>query len=158
MKWLMRVLGGIWVGGIVAIFLIYFSSQNWDWDWETGWSIIAAFATWVLAGGIFFVFWQIMETRRSTDTQLEAARLSTNAQLAVELFKELRKEEILKTLRRIYRMTPNDLKRLPNASNMGEDSEDVKLRNDIEQVTDNLELLGGLVAQEIFDTKIAIEV
>ena len=72
-------------------------------DWTWGWTAVYAIATCVLAGGIGVAIWQIIETRRSTNKQLNAARESTNAQIAVELFKELRSTDALKKLRSIYK-------------------------------------------------------
>jgi len=135
MKWLTRVFGTVWLLGGVVIFLIYFNSLNWDWDWETGWSTLAACATWVLAGGIVLVFWQIVEARRST-----------NAEVAVELFRGLRSAEMLETLRFIYRLKPKDIRNLHAID-----------KNNIESVLDKFELLGALVKQGIIDDRLAIE-
>ena len=135
MNWRTGFLVAIWFLVGVIIFVI-----------TKDWQIVAAIGTWLLAGGLIFAILQVRQMGKNT-----------NAQVAVELFKELRKEEILKTLRKIYRRKPTDLKRLLNISTEEENKEDATLRDDIEKVTDNLELLGALVAQEIFDTKIAIE-
>jgi len=137
----MRVVGFIWLLAGIAGFFIYLCHQHWNWTWD--WNMLGVFATWVLAGGIFFVFWQIMEARRST-----------NAEVAVGLSQELRDKDVLNTLREIYEHKPSDLKRLVNSSK----ENDKELRHRIEHVLDKLELLGALAAQGIIEEQIAIEV
>ena len=125
MKWLMRALGIVWLlFGIV----LFTRCQNWN--------MIAAIATWVLAGGIFFVFWQIMEARRST-----------HAQVAVDLFQELRSDRTLEILRFIYSLKADeDVQKLPSID-----------KHSIDHVLDRLEMLGALVAQGIVNDRLAIE-
>lgn len=138
MKWLMRALGIIWVPAGLVLLLIYLSWQDWSWDW----SVFGGFATWVLAGGVFFIFWQIMEARRGT-----------HAQVAVELFRELRSNETLKNLRFIYGLKPEEIKDLLDE---GPDQNKDKLEK-IVHVLDRFELLGALVKQGIIDERLAIE-
>jgi hypothetical protein len=111
-------------------------------DWTWGWTALGTIATWVLVAGIGVAIWQIWETRRST-------KLSTSAQLAIQLFQALREGRALDTLRRLYRLGPK------YSANALENDEELKRK--VENITDNLELLGALVAQGIFDKKTAIE-
>jgi len=134
----MRIVGISWVAFGIVKFFIYLYHQDWSWDWNTA----GSFATWILAGGIFFIFWQIIEARRST-----------NAEVAVELFKKLRDKDVLDTLREIYALKPNDIRRLLTST----EEKDVKLAHSIEGVLDKFELLGALVARGIIDERIAIE-
>jgi len=112
-------------------------------DWELTWATVGAIAACVLAFGVFWAIRQVRETRKST-----------NAQLAVELFRELRGEETKATLRLIYRLAPDDVSRLSdeNAS-IGI----TNLKNEIDGVLDKFELLGALVKQNIIDETLAIE-
>jgi len=131
MKWLMRVLGIIWFLAGIVIF-IYFSRQGWSWDWNT----LGSLATWVLAGSVWFAFWGIIEARRST-----------YAQVAVDLFQELRSDRTLKILRFIYSLKADeDVQKLPSID-----------KHSIDHVLDRLEMLGALVAQGIVNDRLAIE-
>ena len=111
-------------------------------DWMIVWTAVGAVATSILAVGIVFVFLQVRQAKRGT-----------HAQLAVSLFKELRDKNILDTFREIYRLKPNDIRRLLTST----EKKDVKLACSIEGVLDKFELLGALVAQGIIDERIAIE-
>ena len=78
-KWLKKLRWRLIIAVIVVIWIgllagIWATSQNW--------TILAAIGTWLLAGGIVFAIVQVREARKST-----------NAQLAVELFRELRSKE-----------------------------------------------------------------
>ncbi|GAG58533.1 unnamed protein product [marine sediment metagenome] len=95
-----------------------------------------------MAGSVWFAFWGIIEARRST-----------NAEVAVELFKELRDKDVLDTLREIYKLKPDDITRMLSSN----EEDDVKLRHGIESVLDKFELLGALVARGIIDERLAIE-
>jgi hypothetical protein len=117
--------------------VVYYIVKSWDtdfWDIDT-WQIVAAMATWLLAGGIAFAILQVRQARKNTD-----------AQLAVELFKELRNYETVEKLRSIYDLTSEDLKRLPS------DRE-----KEIDYILDRLDVLGALVVNRIIDKKLAIE-
>jgi len=118
-------------------------------DWTWGWTAIGAIATCILAGSIFVAIWQIIVTRENTNKQLEAARKSTSAQVAVQLFQILREEEAVETIEKIYELGPN--------YSAGFIKNDAELKKKIEHVIDNLELLGALVAQRIIDKQLAIE-
>ena len=112
----------------------------WVWDWR----VLAGIATWVLAGGVFLAFSQIREARKST-----------NAQLAVELFKELRSQKTKHTLGLIYRLRPENIERLnerPN-TNIGIKN----LKDEINSLLDKFEMLGSLVNRGIVDKSLAIE-
>lgn len=100
------------------------------------WQALSAIATCVLALGVVFAF-----------IQVRRIKLSTNAQLAVELFRELRNTNVKEVLRDIiYKEERERIIQLPN----------YKIKQ-IEQVIDWLDLLGGLVKGRIIDEKLAIE-
>ena len=99
------------------------------------WTALEATATWLLAGGVFFAILQVYQAKKST-----------NAQLAVDLFRELRSDETKNTLRFIYKFKSGDAERLGAAE-----------RNKIDSVIDKFELLGALVNQGIIDERLAIE-
>jgi len=124
---------------IAPIIIIGTTCQNWG--------LLAAIGTWLLAAGIFVAIWQIIETRRSTREQLEATRKSTNALIAVELFRELRNEKALPILRSIYNLKPQeDIATLSQG-----------FKDNIDFVLDRLQLLGQLVHKGIIDKSLAIE-
>ena len=105
-------------------------------DWTWGWTALGTIATCILAASVFFAIWQIRQ-----------AKLSTNAQIAVELFRELRSEKILENLRFIYSLKPKeDVENLPDFE-----------RYNIGYVLDRFEILGALVAKKIINKKLAIE-
>ena len=123
-------------------------------DWACGWTAVSAIASCVLVAGIGVAIWQIIVTRN-------AARRNTSAQVAVQLFIELRRENMVKALRSIYRNSPSELVLLLDISPKDECKEEnkqkVELRKEIENVIDHLELIGALVARGIIDKKMAIE-
>ena len=116
-------------------------------DWTWGWTAVGAIATCVLAAGIVFAIWQIIETRRSTAKQLNTARLSTNAHVAIEISQELRSEENLNSLREIYSYQPEHLKGVLIQARI----------NKIESVINRLSMLASFVAKDLIDEAIAIE-
>ena len=69
-------------------------------DWTLTWLTVQAIATCVLAISIVLAFYQLKQARRST-----------NAQIAIELFHELRNEETKDILRFIYQLRPGDIKK-----------------------------------------------
>jgi hypothetical protein len=91
-------------------------------------------ATFVLILGILLTSWQIFEARKST-----------NAQIAMDLFRELRSDRALRILRYIYSLQPQEVNR-PEAI-------DDQL---ILYVLDRFEVLGVLVDQGTVDERIAI--
>lgn len=100
------------------------------------WQAVSAIATCFLAVGIVFAI-----------LQLRQARLSTNAQLAIELFHGLRSINMKDVLRDIiYKEKRETIMKLPKD----------KMKQ-IEEVIDWLDLLGGLVKGRIIDEKLAIE-
>ena len=101
-----------------------------------GWEQLAALATWFLVLGIVFAILQVQQMRRST-----------NAQIAIQLFQELRSDKALQILRFIYGLEPKDIKNL---------SDDEK--NKITFILERLGMLGALIANKIIDEKLAIEV
>ena len=100
-----------------------------------GWEQLAALATWFLVLGIVFAILQVRQARKST-----------NAQLAVELFKELRSDRALEVLRFIYSLKPDGLHALSSTD-----------LHSIDYVKDRLDLLGALVDEGIIDTRLAID-
>jgi len=122
----------LWVAPIIIIGI---TCQNWQ--------LLVAIATWFLAGGIFVAIWQIIVTR-------ENARKGTNAQLAVELSRELSSEEVRNTLRDIYRLPES----VQNLRSCGKNDSEI---HDIDSVLHRFNLLGALVSQGIFDERLAIE-
>jgi len=97
------------------------------------WVALGAIATCVLAGGIGFAVWQIWEARRST-----------NAQVAVGLFEDLRNAATVEKLRLIYDLESDDFKCLPN-------------EKEIDYVLDRFDMLGALTLNRIIDKKLAVE-
>jgi len=62
-------------------------------DWTWGWSAVEAIASSILALGIIVVIKQVREAKKSTQ-----------AQIAMGLYTELRSEEAVKKLRSIYKL------------------------------------------------------
>ena len=116
-------------------------------EWTWGWTAIGAIATCILAAGIGVAIWQIIETRRSAAKQLNAARLSTNAHVAIEISRELRSEENFNSLREIYSYRPEHLKEVLDHARI----------NKIESVINRLSVLAAFVAKGLIDEAIAIE-
>jgi hypothetical protein len=125
------------VGLIVAIwFLVGVLVSQIARCWDIGaWQIVEAIASWLLVLGIVFAIWQINETKKST-----------NAQIAVELFKELRNEKALETLRFIYTLSPDNPAIVFNSD---------KYR--IEYLLDRMNFLSLLVKNGIVDLNLAID-
>ncbi len=122
----------IWGAGLVFIW----------WLSKGDWQLVSAIATWFLVLGVVYAFWQVQQ-----------ARLSTNAQLAMELFRVLRSEESKNTLRLIYRLRPEDIPRLHTNTNIGIEN----LKNEINSLLDKFEMLGSLVNHSIIEKSLAIE-
>ncbi|MFC1990545.1 hypothetical protein ACFLU9_00130 [Chloroflexota bacterium] len=129
-KWVLIIGGVIWVGLLIGI-----------WATCRDWTMLAAIGTWVLAAGVVFAILQIREARKST-----------NAQIAMDLFKELRDEETIKKLRMIYNSVYDVSKPI--------DIKDLRCheKNDIDFVIDRFDVLGVLVDKGIVDDKLAIDV
>lgn len=139
------------IGGIVAFWflvgvIVYVIIKNWGveywWDPVT-WQIVAAIATWLLAGGVVFVILQVQQMKRST-----------NAQLAVDLSRELRGIEVRENFLLIYRSIyeDNTLKDRKHRQELTE-SEYRKIGD----IVDLFELLGILVGRGIIDESLAIK-
>lgn len=112
------------------------------WKSNGNWQVVAAVATWFLAATVAFAYLQLREARKST-----------KAQIAVELFRELRSNQTLEKLRSIYSLKPEEIKRLSK-----EEMENNKEKHEkINHVLDRFELLGALVKQGIIDERLAIE-
>jgi len=103
------------------------------WHW-LNWTAIEAIATVILLLSILIAIGQINETRKST-----------NAQIAMELFRELRDEKAIDKMRSIYKIDTNE-KYLSEST-----------KNDIDYILDRLDTLGNLVKMKIIDDKLAIE-
>jgi hypothetical protein len=127
---------------IILVIGICFISSYRVWDWQ----VLGAIATWILAAGVVVAILQLSDNRYHADKQAEEARKSTNAQLAVELFHVLRSKETKDTLRFIYQLDQQNIKKLSKT----------KLKQ-IDGVIDQLELLGVLVNQGIIEKSLAIE-
>ncbi|MFC1988109.1 hypothetical protein ACFLVH_06215 [Chloroflexota bacterium] len=109
-------------------------------DWMLTWITVEAIATIILAGGVWFAFRQVRQARKST-----------NAQIAMQLFHELRDEKTIEKLRSIYNLpydlsTAEGLNRLKNSE-----------LKDIDYVTDRFDVLGVLVQKGIVDEDLAID-
>lgn len=110
------------------------------------WEVLTGFATWILAGGVVVAIWQAAYYKYQADEQADKSRKSINAQVAVELFKELRSEDTKKTLRYIYNLS---------SKRISENFD--KLPYKVKHITDKFELLGVLVNEGIVDERLAIE-
>jgi len=108
------------------------SCTYWEWDWQ----VLAGIATWVLAGGVFAAIWQIREARKST-----------NAQLVMDLFRELRSKTTLERLRYIYSLPPKEDGKYLSTIH----------KDNIDSVLNRLTTLGILVHEGIIDKSLAIE-
>jgi hypothetical protein len=120
---------------LLKMLVIIWAAWGAYYAYSRDWKALEAIATWLLALGIVFAILQVYQARKST-----------NAQLAVELFRELRGEETKNTLRFIYQLKAGDTQRLCS----------VDVYN-IDSVIDKFELLGALVNQGIIDKRLAIE-
>jgi hypothetical protein len=126
------IIATIWF--VIFVLFVVLLLKTIRFGYLTDWVAITAFATWVLAGGVLVAIWQISETRRST-----------NAQIAMDIFKELRSDEALQSLKTIYNREDNSPDKLNDT-----DKEKITL------ILDMFEVLGILVDKEIVDKDIAI--
>jgi hypothetical protein len=106
------------------------------------WVAISVLVTWVLVGGLLLTFWQIFMTRESIEEQ----RKSTNAQIAMDLFRELRSDRALEIIRTIYNRKENDPNKLDTID-----------KHNIEYILDRFEVLGILVDEGIVDKRLAMD-
>jgi hypothetical protein len=121
---------GLWGGGLV--FVWWLSKGNWQ--------VVTAIATWFLALGVAYAFLQVQQARRST-----------NAQIAVGLFENLRDEKILKTeWDIIYKNDRKVIKGFLDDDKKKEETEKIG------RVLDWLDILGILVKKDIVDKDLAI--
>ncbi len=126
----------VWLATMIVVFFV-FKTMGTPWLLDSAvWQVMIALGTWILAGSVFLAYRQIKQAQKST-----------NAQLAVQLFTELRSEKTLKIIRDIYK-----LKSIGSGKRLSK-----KVKEDINYVTDRFELLGGLVDMGIIDKKLAIE-
>jgi hypothetical protein len=127
---ILMILISIWILiGLIALFY-YWSTYG-----GVNWQVLSGFAAWVLAVGIFFTAVQIYEAKKSN-----------NAQIAMDLFRELRNEILVETLRFIYKLNPENCV--------------ITFHSDqkrIEHVLDRLDMLSVLVKNKIVDPKLAID-
>jgi hypothetical protein len=136
MNWKLSGITAVWLLVAVAIYSTIKKGLggNYFWD-EHIWEVIAAIATWLVALGFAFTFIQIREARKST-----------NAQIALDLFKELRSDESLEILRYIYGLNPKD----PVIMYIAD-----KYR--VEYILDRFDVLSVLVKKGIVDPELAID-
>jgi hypothetical protein len=116
----------VWSLGLVFIY----------WKSSGDWQAIAAVATWFLVLGVVFAFYQVKQSRKST-----------NAQIAIELFRELRREEVVQIIRYIYNLQPKEDGTYLTDTHKAE----------IEYLLERLDLLGSLVHQGVTNQYLAIE-
>jgi hypothetical protein len=107
---------------ILFILVIVFLAIN---PFHFDWNGITAIATCVAVGGVGVAIWQIREMRKST-----------NAQIAMDLFNELRDNKTVEKLQAIYNDFRND--------------------DSIRYILDRFEVLGLLVEKGIVDEDLAI--
>jgi len=107
------------------------------------WIALAAIATCVAAVGIIIAIWQVRETRRGR-----------NAEVAVNLFRELRSSTSKDALRLIYNSIYEDgiLKHKKSNQQLSGIEE-----NKAGDMLDRIELLGVLVARSILDKGLAMD-
>lgn len=98
------------------------------------WTAIESIATAFLSITVFVAFWQIRQANRST-----------NAEIAVEIFRELRDAGALKATRSIYHLVPEDFAHFTREQ-----------EEKIDYLTDRFNLLGGLVGRKVIDKRLAI--
>lgn len=124
--------------GILCVILGFYSAFHLYGHYRD-WNTVIAIGTWVstfIVGlGIGFGFLQLRE-----------ARLGTNAQIAIDMFEELRSKESLETLRFIYDLNPDNPVIVFNSD----------LHN-IEYFLDRFNLLSILVKKGIVDRNLAID-
>ncbi len=101
-------------------------------------SMITAIATSVLALGVIVAIVQLWLNKRGT-------KKISQAQIAIGLRRELRTRENIRGLRSIYRIKPEEARRLSN------------LTNDQYDALDGLDMLGVLVNNGVAEEKLAIE-
>ena len=100
------------------------------------WGMLSASLTWILAVGVVFAIWQINQAKKST-----------NAQIAMDLFRELRSDRALGILRFIYNLKPAQGKlNLPSTD-----------LHSIDYILDRFDVLSVLVAEKCVDDKLAID-
>ncbi|MBU2536368.1 MAG: hypothetical protein ABIK32_03185 [Chloroflexota bacterium] len=114
----------IWLGILIGI-----------WTTCKDWDMLAAIGAWVLVLGVFAAILQINQAKRST-----------NAQIAMGLYRELRDEKAIQKLRNIYTIDGGKIKYLSNQQ-----------KQDVDYILDRLDTLGNLVIKGIVDDKLAIE-
>ena len=106
------------------------------WQVFKDWTAVGAIATCILAGGIFVAIWQIREARRSTQ-----------AQIAMDLFRELRDKKTMKQLRDIIYKLSDDYS----------EPKDEYQKGIIEYLISRLNVLGILVENGFIDKELAPE-
>ena len=103
-----------------------------EWTWEA----IAGFvAAGIVFGAAIFAYVQLREMKRRR-----------NADVVVEIYRELRNREAIETLRFIYRVEPEEVEHLPDQQ-----------RLDIERMCDRFEMLGILVCEGSIAESLALE-
>jgi len=135
MNWRAGFLVAIWF--LVGV-VLYSIVKSWGIDfWDIGtWQVVAAIATWLLAGGIVFAIVQVQQMRQGR-----------NAQLAVQLYQQFHTPDTKQDFDKIYKLTPTILKEWERAGQVTE----------VEYTLDSLEMLGILINRGIFDEALAIK-
>jgi hypothetical protein len=103
--------------------------------WGSVGSLLTGVFTPPLAFGVIIAIWQLHQMRQST-----------NAQIAVDLFKQLRDKEVLDLIRKIYKLPHEEITKTKMIDN-----------NDFDSLLDKLDMLASLVNNGIVDKTIAIE-
>ncbi len=146
------------IAWVIAGFVLlagYWASTWRGWDWQAlDWQVLTGFATWLLAGGIGIAIWQIVVMRESANKNLEATRQSTNARIAMDLFRELRSEETVEKFRHIDNIKPGEDAQTVHTIDLHSHTIDL---HSIDYVLARLDFLGVLVGKEIIDKRLAID-
>lgn len=126
----------IWFLAGVAIYSII---KNWGGSWwdKDIWQVVASIATWLVVVGVIAAFHQVRQARKST-----------NAQIAMDLFRELRSDRALEIFRFIYSLKPEEDRQTLHTIDL----------HSIDYVLDRFDMLGALVDEGIVDTRLAIDV
>jgi uncharacterized membrane protein len=128
----------------LVAFVLFFIFTDWLWNWWD-WEAIGAIATGILAIGVVVAIIQVSDNRHHADKQAEDLRQSTNARIAMELFRELHDETTLGKIRTIYNI---DIRTKYLSQNQ---------KNNVDYILSRFDLLGNLVKLNIISEKIAVE-
>jgi hypothetical protein len=125
----------VWLATMIVVFFV-FKTMGTPWLLDSAvWQVMIALGTWILAAGVVYAFYQVRQARRST-----------NAQIALEVFRELRNPETVETLREIYELTQDECRNIPT-----------EIGKKIDHLIDKYGALEIWVNTGIIDEKIAVE-